>query len=154
MQFKDLKIGLPIYLLDRMTVGIKQGKVTGVLPRMDYKPGVPNEMVVDVTMDVEGNTATYTFKDTTNVGYTQNLAISPDKEAIVSEIEAIKQQSDQAIAQHDFHVERSGKCAKVLVEFNPALKEKRETEERFRNMETTISELKTMLQGLVTELKG
>ena len=43
---------------------------------------------------------------------------------------------------------------KILTEWNPQFKEKKETEERFAKLETSMTDLKSMLSGLIKELKG
>lgn len=155
MLFKDLKAGYPIYLFDRNSVEVSTGKVINVsVPHLDCKMGGPTEMVVDVTVEENGQNKTYTFKDGTDVGYANSLIISVEREHILREVEAMKNQSEQALAQVEKHKTSLEKCTTILAEFNPAFKEKKETEERFSKMEGSIEELKDMVKGLFKELKG
>lgn len=155
MLFKDVKNGYPIFIFDRDSIEVSTGKVVNVTaPHLDCKMGGPTEMVVDVTVENKGQTQTYTFKDGTDVGYVNSLILSTGREHILREVEAMDNQSEQALAQIDKHKETREKCRKILTEFNPVFKEKQETEERFSKMEGSISELKNMIAGLVKELKG
>ena len=40
------------------------------------------------------------------------------------------------------------KCNKVLSEFNPVFKEKKETEQRFSKLESSVEDIKTMISNL------
>lgn len=155
MLFKDLKTGYPIFLFSRTNVEVRQGKVINVTPpHLDTHFGNPTEMVVDITIEDNGQTSTYAFKDGTEVGYTKDLVVSPGRDAILREVEILKTQSEQALAQVDTHKVIVEKCGQILSEFNPALKERRENEERFSKLENSVGELKDMIKGLVQELKG
>lgn len=153
MLFKDLKNGYSLYIFDRDKVTFTQVKVLEITPpHFDSHFGNPTEMVVDVT--VEGFPRPYTFKDNTDTGYVNNLVISTDREKGLREVEALKAQSEQALSKKDTYEANIDKCSKILSEFSPAFKEKRENEERFSKLEGSVSELKDMIKGLVKELKG
>lgn len=153
MLFKDLKVGYPIFIFDRDKVSFSQAKVLNITPpHFDNHYGNPMEMVVDVTL--EGQEKPFTFKENTEVGYVNNLVISIQRENALREVEALKAQSDQAWAKRDTYKETSDKCASILSEFSPSFKEKRENEERFSKLETSVGELKNMIKELVGELKG
>lgn len=155
MLFKDLKTGYPIFVFDRSKIEVKQGKVVNVgIPHLDTHYGNPMDMVVDLTLEIDGQTSTYSFKDSTEVGFTKTLVVATGRDAILREVEVLKDQSAQALSQIDFHKERLDKCTKIVAEFNPVYKEKRENEERFCKLEDSISDLKGMISGLVKELKG
>lgn len=155
MLFKDLKNGYPIYIFDRSEVKVSQGKVANVgIPHIDSHYGNPTEMVVDVTIESEGQVKTYTFKDGTDTGYVNNFVISTGREVILHEVEALKSQSEQELAKRPTYEENLKKCSVILSEFNPAFREKKENEERFSKLESSVGELKDMIKGLVKELKG
>ena len=155
MLFKDIKEGYPVFIFDRSSVKAVQGKVVNKgFPHMDSHYGSPTDMVVDVTIESEGNTTTYTFKDSTEVGYSGNLVIATDRSSVLHEAEAMKAQAEQALTQVETHKANIQKCEAILAEFNPTFKEKRETEERFCKLEDSIGDLKTMISGLIKELKG
>lgn len=153
MLFKDLKSGYPVYIFDRDKVTFTQAKALDVTPpHFDSHFGNPTEMVVDVT--VEGFSKPYTFKDGTDTGYVNNIVISTDRDKVLREVEALKTQSEQALLKEGTYKSNIDKCSKILSEFSPAFKEKKENEERFSKLEGSVSELKDMIKGLVKELKG
>lgn len=151
MLFKDLKSGFPVYIYDRTAIEVKQGKVSQVsAPHLDKGQfDMMANMVVDVAIDVDGVTKTYTFKDNSETGYTGSLVITTEKQNIIREIEASKQQSEEALSQVDMHRSRVEKYEAILAEYNPAIKEKKAIDERFGKLEGSMDELKVMLQSLI-----
>lgn len=153
MTFKELKQGYSVYILDKENMCVKHGKVVSTsTPHIDkngYELGVA--LVVDVVLDINGVVATYTFKEDTETGYVKQTVITTDKQNIIREVEAIKSQSEEALSQVDTHKERLQKCNDILIEFNPAIKEKQAIDERFGKLENSMDELKSMLSGLLTK---
>lgn len=151
MTFKELKQGYSIYILDKDGMNVKQAKVVNVsAPHIDKKTfELGTALVVDVMLDIEGVVGTYTFKEDTETGYIQSTVITTDKQVIIREIELIKARSEEALSQVNVHKERLQKCNDLLAEYNPAIKEKKEIDERFGRIENTMDELKSMLSGLL-----
>ena len=150
MYFKDLKPGYIIYIYKRDDVTVEQAKVTNVsVPHFDSKnyPGSTN-MVVDVSVGTEGTTKTYTLKNDTDTGYTDQLIITTDKQNIVREIEIANAQSEEILSQVETHRNRIEKYTKILAEFNPAIKEKQEIDNRFGKLESSINEIKNILMNI------
>lgn len=153
MTFKELKQGYSVYILDKENMCVRNGKVVNVsTPHIDkkgYDLGVT--LVVDVDLDINGVVATYTFKEDTETGYANQTVITTDKQNIIREVDAIKSQSEEALSQVDIHKDRLQKCNDILVEFNPAIKEKQAIDERFGKLENSMDELKSMISGLLTK---
>lgn len=151
MTFKELKQGYSVYILDKENMCVKNAKVVNMstphIDKRNYELGVA--LVVDVALDVNGTVTTYTFKEDTETGYVQSTVITTDKQNIIREVEAIKSQSEEALSQVDTHKERLQKCNDILVEFNPAVKEKQAIDARFGKLESSMDELKSMLSGLL-----
>lgn len=147
MYFKDLKQGYTVYLFDKSDISVKQGKVIEIsLPHFDdknYRVGA--KMVVDVSINVDGKSRIYTLKEDTDTGYTDSIVISTDKSNIIREVEMAKAQSEEIINQVDEHTKRVAKYTEILAEFNPAIKEKREIDQRFGKLEDSINEIKNLL---------
>lgn len=153
MLFKDLKSNYPLYIFDRDKVTFVEARVLDVTPsHFDNHFGNPMEMVVDIT--IEGFPRPYTFKDSTDIGYSNNLIITTEREKGLKEVEALKAQSEQALSKKDTYETNIKKCSEILSEFSPLFKEKKENEERFSKLEGSVSELKDMIKGLVKELKS
>lgn len=142
MLFKELKSGYPIYLFDRANATVTLGNVVSVTaPHYDNHYGNPMDMVVDVTAEFDGTTKAYTFKENVENGYVGNIVISSTLEVMLREVAAFKAQIDQELSQVDKKKEASDKCGVILTEFDPALKEKKETETRFAQIENSMNKL-------------
>ena len=106
MLFKDMKPGYPVYLLDKKD-GIKaiQGKVVKVSDPY-FPPVQPGQMptmnttqrVVDVTLEAEGVTNTYSIPETLTVTYAANsLVLSTNREGILRDVESIKTRDEEEL---------------------------------------------------------
>ena len=69
-------------------------------------------------------------------------------------MEILKNQCADELAKIEEYRKSVCECEKILTEWNPAFREKRETEERFSKLETSMSDLKSMMSGLIKELRG
>lgn len=157
MLFKDLKIGYPVYIFHKDgEKRITQGKVTAISPsRLPQTPSLQTmQMVVDVTIDDGGSSRTYAIPDNTSVTYTNGLVLSTDREGVIREVEILRNQCADELAKIDEYRKSVSECEKILAEWNPVFREKRETEERFSKLETSMSDLKSMMSGLIKELRG
>lgn len=109
MLFKDTKQGYPVYLLDKEQVRATQGKVVSVsqprvqAPQVGVYPQNPltTSLVVDVTIEADGQTKTYTIPETSSLTYAGQLALSIDKECILREVQALKTASEEALGKMD-----------------------------------------------------
>ena len=159
MLFKDLKTGYQVYILHkREDIRVDVGKVTAVSPpRFPQTQGnfQAMQMVVDVTIEENGASKTYATPDSLSVTYAGNeLVIATEREGILREIETIKAHNEDELSKVAARRAVVAKCEKILTEWNPLFKEKRENEERFAKLETSMTDLKSMLSGLIKELKG
>ena len=163
MLFKDLKTNYPIFILNKQEVSLVQGRVVSVsFPRMDINQSInKTEMVVDVSIEVDGKTATYVIPESLSVTYANNLIISTDKQGLLNEVEAMKNNAEQVIASADRQKEILENSNALLSELNPIYKDKREADKRFSQIEDSvkevresISDIRSMMQGLIKEFKG
>lgn len=162
MLFKELKQNYPVYILDKQAVTFTQGKVISVsLPRMGVGNGTmpmmptnsPTAMLVDVTIEADGRTATYSIPENLAVTYAGSTVLSTDREGISREIEAMRATAEQVLSSVDRQKEILDKTQSLLAELNPAYKEKKETDERFNRIEGDVSEMKSMVRDLLNKLK-
>ena len=163
MLFKELKQNYPVYILDKQSITFTQGKVVNIsLPRLNIgNNGMPmmppspasNAMMVDVTVEVNGRTATYSIPENLAVTYAGNTVLSTDKEGISREIEAMRATAEQVLHSVDRQKEIVEKSKTLLAELNPAYREKKETDERFNRIEGDVSEMKGMMKDLLEKLK-
>ena len=157
MLFKDLKIGYPVYIFHKDgEKRITQGKVTAISPsRLPQTPSIQTmQLVVDVTIDDGGSSRTYAIPDNTSVTYSNGLVLSTDREGVIREVEILRNQCAEELAKIEEYRKSVSECEKILTEWNPVFREKRETEERFSKLETSMSDLKSMMSGLIKELRG
>lgn len=159
MTFKDIKQNYPIYILDKQAVQVDKGIVTAVsFPRMDMsKPATAGQgvnMVVDVTVQVDGKTATYCIPDALSVTYAGNLVLATEQAGLVQEVEAMREQARKILESMDRQKEVISKSEKILSEINPIYKERAETEARFRALEDNIGEIKNMFKQILKKSDG
>lgn len=152
MTFKDIKQSYSVYILDKQDMNVSQAKVSAVsFPRVDIMSKVPNatQTVVDVTLDCNGKIATYTIPENLSVTYAGNIVLSTDKESLIHEIEAVKNNAEQIIASVDKQKQILDKANTLLSDLNPIYKEKKETDLRFTKIENSISEMKDMFTNFI-----
>lgn len=152
MLFKDVKQNYPVYVLDKQELTISQGKVQSVgFPRMDMIHSNTSSLVVDITIEVDNKTATYTIPENLSITYAGNIVLSTDKEGLTHEIEAMRNSAEQVINSVDKQKEILEKSTKLLSELNPAYKEKQEADMRFSSLESQIGEIKEMFANFVKQ---
>lgn len=158
MLFKDLKSGYPVYFLDKGTTKYYQGKVISVaVPRYDSSQiGISQQttsLVVDVTIEADGTTRTYTIPETSTLTYAANLVLSTDKEGIIREVEAMKNASEEALTKVEQHKETVTKCNALLEDLNPAFAEKRAQDKRIESIESEVRSLGNIVKDFINEFK-
>lgn len=153
MIFKDIKQNYPVYILDKQELTISQGKVLSVgFPRTDLlqRPTtIPAQTVIDVTIENGDKQATYTIPENLSITYAGNIVLSTDKDNLVREIEALKNQAEQILASVDKQKQILEKANTLLADLNPVYKEKKETDLRISKIESSISEMKDMFSKFI-----
>lgn len=146
--FKDIKQNYPVYILDTQELILIQGKATQVsFPRFEMNQKTcKTEMVVDVTIEADGKTATYTIPESHSVTYAGNLVLSTEKQALAGEVEAQKARAEQIIASAASAQNIIEKAPALLAELNPVYKEKQEAEQRFGKIEKSISGMEELMK--------
>lgn len=153
MIFKDIKQNYPVYILDKQELTISQGKVLSVgFPRTDLlqRPTtIPAQTVIDVTIENGDKQATYTIPENLSITYAGNIVLSIDKDHLVREIEALKNQAEQILASVDKQKQILEKANVLLADLNPVYKEKKETDLRISKIESSISEMRDMFSKFI-----
>ena len=159
MLFKDVKIGYPIYFLDKEGARYYQGKAVSVaVPRYDNSQAKafgaqPTGLVVDITIEADGATKTYTIPETTTITYAGHLVLSTDKEGILREVEALKAASEEALSQVERHKQTVTDCSQLMEELNPAFAENRAQDKRIEGIENEVKSLGAVLRDFINEFK-
>ena len=158
MLFKDIKQTYPVFILYKQSITITQGTVTSVgFPRLDFNQGKPNNVsstVIDVTIEANGKTATYTIQDNLSVTYTNNLVLSTSKDGLVREVESMKASAEQILSSIDKQREIVSKATELLSDINPIFKEKKETEQRFQKIENSINDMKNIVTNFINSFNN
>ena len=158
MTFKEIKPNYPVHILDIQSVSYYKGRVVQVsFPRYPTPQEVNlvgKGMVVDVTIEANGRTANYTIPENLRTTYNGNLTISTEADGILKEVENVNRTLEQELSQIDHKKEIYQKTSTLMEELNPVFKEKKETEQRFSNIEGNVNDLKSMMSEILRELKG
>lgn len=153
MTFKELKQGYPVHILDKDMLIVKQGKVQNTsFPRVDTMQG-QRQMVVDVTVECDGKTATYTMPEDSCLVYASNLVISTETQGLIVEVEKMKNEAEQILSSVDHQKEVVEVADELLAKLNPAFKEKRETEQRFQQIEGRMNGVDDKLDKLINMIQ-
>lgn len=153
MQFKDLKSDNSLYILNRKSVELTQGRVLNVSnPHYDSKFS-SSIQVVDVVVEAEGRNITYTFQHDAENGYVDNLILTTNRDTIIRELEMLKEYSDKEIEKMPTYQANSEKCSKILAEFDPRVKEKQENNRRLDEVEASVKEMRDMFREFIEEFK-
>lgn len=149
MNFKDLKRGYAVYILDKSKMAISTVKVKDVsLPHVDPK-FVSTSMVVDVTLETEGDDSpsvvTYCMPCDADVAYPQNKVISIDRANLLREVESMKAMSEQALAQVERHRDIIQRATNLIAELDPSQREKQDMENRLTAIENSIQNMMSLL---------
>ena len=149
--FRDIKQNYPVYILDKSSLELVIGKVIQVgFPHVD--PAKPGGMVIDVTIEASGKSATYMIPDNlciTDAG--ASLVLSTERENLVHEVEALRNNASQILSSVDKQKEILEKSSKVLEELSPVFRDKQQYEERFKSLESGMSDIKTLLTKILNE---
>lgn len=146
MTFKELKQGYPVYILDKEKLAVKQGKVINAsFPRIDTQPS-GRQMVVDITLEVNGMNAVYTMPEDSAVVYANNLVLSTDQHCLSVEVEKMKSDAERILSTVDKQKEIVEVSDDLLAQLNPSFKEKREVEQRFEKIESRLDKLITLME--------
>ena len=152
--FSDLKKGFQVHTLDTNTVPkYELGRVVAVSePR--YLPPQPGQYqtmqtrVVDLTVELTGETKTYTVPESQNVAKAMGITLSTSIDPIMNELNAIKNTSQEIIDSVDTHRAKIEACESILEEVNPAFKQTREQDRKIAGIENKVNDLTDSFEDL------
>lgn len=152
--FSDLKKGFQVHTLDTNEVPkYAIGKVVAVSePRyMQPTPGNYQSMqtrVVDLTVEIDGETKTYTVPESQNVAKAVGITLSTNIESIMNELNAVKRNSEEILESVDLNRRKIEACDKILEDVNPAFKQTREQDRKIAGIENQVRELTNSFDDL------
>lgn len=153
MAFKDIKQGYSVYMLDKQNMTITEGKVITVgFPHVDInskqQPGI-SQMVVDITIESNSKTATYSIPENLSITYAGDIVLSVDKQGLQYEVQSMKTQAEKIIKSVPKQREIVDKATTLLSDLNPAYKEKKENDQRFSRIEDSINKLENTVTNFI-----
>ncbi len=153
LAFKDVKQNYSVYILNKQDITITDGKVISVgFPHLDLstKPAMgQSQMVVDVTIEANSKTATYSIPENLSVTYAGDVVLSTDKQGLMAEVEQMKNTAEKILESVPKQKEVVDKTTVLLSELNPVYKEKKETEQRFSKIEESISRMESTVNNFI-----
>ena len=160
MQFKDIQKGSVVAILNKQDFKLAEGKVLSVIPRMEMnKQTGMTQMVVDVELDIEGKSDTFTIPENLSVAYARDLVLSTDKAGLVSEVHALCDRAKKIIEAAPAQQQILDRAPDILATLDPKVKERQEIDSRFSKLEATqqkldedVSEIKSDLKELLKKL--
>lgn len=158
MAFQNLRNSNQLFILHKDSIPtLELGKVTNVaVPVPKYgNSGIYNqEMVVDITADVNGTSTSFQKLPATGeiADFGNNMVVSCNKDAMNSEIASMKQRSMDIINSIEYHQNVIKGCDEILKILNPEILEKQKQEEENKALREEINSLKEMFKEFMTKL--
>lgn len=151
--FSALRQGSLIYILEKgENPNVKIGQVESVTqPRPKYNtfnPTVPFaanvETIVDITVTIDNEKKDYIgVPSNASVHGYGNIVISENRDAMVSEVNAMLQTSKQIIDSVDYHKNVVKSCEDMLKQLNPDYAKQQERDDAIDGLKTEVGSLKS-----------
>lgn len=155
MTFKDIQKNHPVFILNKSTVELRQGKVVEAAPHMNTGLATisgSGQPMRDVTIEMDGKQTVYTIPEHLSVTFAGDIVLSTDKQGLSAEVERMKNEADTVLSSVERMKTVKQKSEELLADLNPAVKEKQETEKRFKSIEGDISGIRGMVKQLLDKL--
>lgn len=159
MQFKDIKQGQPVFILDKSKMKINQGKVVNNVYHVDSNNNFGsvftqqnNTMCRDITIESNGKFNIYVISELLETAKAGNIVLSTSSEALTKEINDICDDAKEKLANREYYQMIVDKTPDLLVTLNPSLKKEQETETRLKAVEGSVQEVKDLVKTLVEKL--
>lgn len=104
--------------------------------------------VVDLTVELTGETKTYTVPESQNVAKAMGITLSTSIDPIMNELNAIKNTSQDIINSVDAHRAKIEACESILEDINPAFKQTREQDRKIAGIENKVNDLTDSFEDL------
>lgn len=161
--FSNLRPNSQLYILHKdATPYIEIGQVVSVsqpVPRYQANNFMaPQELVVDVVVNVNGNNITLqklpANLDVADQGSINgSLFISTSKESMNNEVTSLKQKSQEIINSIDYHKKVIQDCEILLQRLNPEFAEQKQQKQEIDNLKAQVSEMMSGMKELMAQLK-
>lgn len=141
MIFKELKKGLPVYILNKNTLDYNQGKVVQDATPQRINPNFGQGLLTDVSIESGGVTKIWTLPADQKVAEMQNdsdTIIAIDKSTILAMIKSIHGECESYLQGVPHYEEKLEKAKGLIAELDQNYKQQQQTEERFTKIEQSI----------------
>lgn len=155
MTFKDIQKNHPVYILDKAAVELKQGKVIDVAPHLNTGLSTisgSGQPMRDITIERDGRQTVYTIPEHLSVTFAGDIVLSTDKQSLSAEVERMRNEAESVLNSVERMKVVKVKSEELLAELNPAIREKQETEKRFKTIEDNVSGIRGMVKQLLDKL--
>lgn len=153
--FKDLKQGFQVSLLDKSgkvphyhigtIVGVSEPRIDQMKQQPFGQPMSYADMVIDLTIEFDGRTQTYTVPEQSNVASVASLTLACTAEPIANEVRAMLKHSQSVIESVPHHEEVAKECENILEELQPAPADSK----RLDKLEGKMDKMEGLLEKLV-----
>lgn len=147
MVFKDIKQNYPVYVLDKQELTVTNCKAVDVgFSRIEMNPKTgKTEMVVDVSVEINGKTTPFVIPENLSVSYAGNLVLSTTEQGLVGEVRSMQNMAEQYFAAEPYQRKVKELAPELLAKLDVNYRDKQETEKRFGKIENTVSEMKDLV---------
>lgn len=153
--FKDLKPGFQVSLLDKSgkvphyyigtIVGVSEPRIDQMKQPTFGQPMSYADRVIDLTVEFDGKTQTYTVPEQSNVASVAALTLACTAEPIANEVRAMLKHSQSVIESAPHHEEVAKECENILEEVQPAPADSK----RLDKLEGKMDKMEGLLEKLV-----
>lgn len=158
--FQSLRQNAQIYVFHKDdNPYIELGYVTGVsAPRPKFNMpttfGTQQEMVVDLSANINGQNVTYkNIPATADIADsfldTKTVVVATSRDAMNAEISNLKQKSVDVINSVERHKQLVSSYDKIILELNPEYAEKQKQHDEINELKSQISELSNLVKTLM-----
>lgn len=160
--FSTLRKGSPIYILDRTSAPeVKLGYIENVsIPRPmypTYNPqvslGTNMQMVVDLNVRIDNETKEFCVPSNLSLHTYGDYTLSENKEAMISEVDSLLQNSKDVLDSVDKHKEAISAYEKILKNLNPVYAKEQERDVAIGNLSQRVDSIQSSLDRLEELLK-
>lgn len=165
--FQTLRVNSPIYVLHKEgTPFVETGSVVSVtnpmpkfpMPNTPMQPfGTPTEMVVDLVVSINGQQFSFqklpSNKDVEDSAI-HKLIIATTRDAMNSEVVALKQRSIDHINSVEYHQNVILGCDKALETLNPEFAEKQRRDKEMEDLRGQVAEMSLAFRELMATLQS
>lgn len=155
--FSTLRKGASIYILDRSArPEVKVGSIDNVtMPRPmypTYNPavsvGTNMQTVVDITVRVGDEKKEFSVPSNLSIHTYGDYTLSENKEAMISEVDSLLQQSKDVIDSVDKHKAAITAYEDILKSLNPVYAREQERESRIDSLSQQVGDMQSTLKRL------